>query len=183
MLFHVSKTENLKVLVPKVSTHGTPFVYAIDNLYIALLFGAPKDDFDLLIDLVDGKAIVSECYENAFKEIYENQECSVYQVEDSTFLRNKTGWSPELVSKEPVQVVKEWKVDNLYNVLMQEVKNGNILLYTYNNSIEYRGKISNHIVDRLIRFEILDDEIPAKIKEKFPRIIDGLEKLISGEYL
>ncbi len=85
MLYHVSKTENLKVLVPKPSTHGTPLVYAIDNLYLALLFGAPKDDFDLLIDFVEGKARVFECYENAFKEIYENKKCSVYQVEDAAF--------------------------------------------------------------------------------------------------
>ena len=107
----------------------------------------------------------------------------MYQVEDAAFLKNETGWSLELVSKEPVQVVREFKVDNLYNVLMREVKNGNIIHNTYNDSIEYRRKISNHVVDRLIRFEILDGEIPARIKEKFLKIIDGLEKLLSGEYL
>ena len=183
MLYHVSETENLSVLVPHVSTHGTPFVYATADICIALLFGAPKDDFDLFIDFADGKAVVCECYENAFKNVYENKKCSVYQVEDTTFIKDATGWPPELVSKEPVPVVNEYKVDNLYHVLMQEVENGNILLSLYDNSIEYRKKISNHIVDRLIRFEILDGEIPAKIKEKFPRLLEGLEKLISGEYL
>lgn len=183
MLYHASETENLKVLVPKVSTHGTPYVYATDNLHIALLFGAPMDDFDLVIDLVDGKARVSECYMNAFKGIYENRKCSVYQVEDATFLKDKTGWSAEFVSKEPVQVLKECRVDHLYDALMQQVNNGNILLDVYNNSIEYRRRISNHIVDRLIRFGILDNEIPARIQERFPKIIHGLKELISGEYL
>lgn len=183
MLYHASRTENLKVLIPKASTHGTPLVYATDNRSLALLFGASKDDFDLLIDLTEGKIVVFECYENAFKEIYEQKSCSLYQMESSAFVKNKTGWSGEFVSTEPVQVMKECKIENLYSAVMQEVKNGNILLYTYSHSIEYKRIISNHIVDRLIRFEILDGEIPARIRERFPRIIKGLKALMSGEYL
>ena len=49
MLFHVSSTPDIKVLEPRVSTHGKAYVYAIENLVTGLLFGAKKDDFDLII--------------------------------------------------------------------------------------------------------------------------------------
>ena len=32
MLFHVSSTPDIKVLEPRVSTHGKAYVYAIENL-------------------------------------------------------------------------------------------------------------------------------------------------------
>ena len=40
MLYHVSSTQNIKVLEPRVSTHGKAYVYAIENLVTGLLFGA-----------------------------------------------------------------------------------------------------------------------------------------------
>lgn len=39
MLYHISDIHNLKTLVPKVSTHGKAYVYAIDNIVTGLLFG------------------------------------------------------------------------------------------------------------------------------------------------
>ena len=47
-MYHVSATHKIKELKPHISTHGKSYVYAIDNLVAALLFGAKKDDFDLL---------------------------------------------------------------------------------------------------------------------------------------
>ena len=49
MLYHVSPVAGLKTLQPRVSTHGKEYVYAIDNMVTALLFGAKKDDFDFLL--------------------------------------------------------------------------------------------------------------------------------------
>lgn len=42
MLYHISNVHGLKILEPRISTHGQAYVYAVDNLTIGLLFGAKK---------------------------------------------------------------------------------------------------------------------------------------------
>ena len=183
MLYHVSKTSDLKIIEPRKSTHKIAYVYAIDNIHTALLFGAKKDDFDFILDESDGKPIVYECYRDAFKEIYNNKSCSIYELNDEGFIRNKTGWEPELVSEHPAVVIKETKIDDLYGRLIDEVKSGDIILNLYDSSKEYKRMISNHILDRIIRFEILDNKIPDKLFAKFPKLITQLEKINNGEYI
>lgn len=94
-----------------------------------------------------------------------------------------TGWEPELVSEHQTVVVREIKIDNLYGYLMDEVKAGNIILNLYKSSKEYKSMISNHILDRIVRFEVLDGKIPDKLISKFPKLINQLEKINNGEYL
>ena len=50
MLYHASARPGLEVLEPHVSTHDCAYVYAIRGRITAACFGAPKDDFDLLMD-------------------------------------------------------------------------------------------------------------------------------------
>ena len=44
-MYHVSSISGLKELKPAVSRHATAYVYATDNLVVAILFGAKRDDF------------------------------------------------------------------------------------------------------------------------------------------
>lgn len=98
-------------------------------------------------------------------------------------MKGMTGWEPELVSEHQTVVVREIKIDNLYGYLMDEVKAGNIILNLYKSSKEYKSMISNHILDRIVRFEVLDGKIPDKLISKFPKLINQLEKINNGEYL
>ena len=183
MLYHVSKTSDLKIIEPRKSTHKIPYVYAIENVDTALLFGAKKDDFDFILNEIDGKPVVYECYKDAFKEIYSNKSCSIYELDDEGFMKGKTSWEPELVSEHPTVVFREIKIDNLYDYLMEEVKADNIILNLYKSSKEYKSMISNHILDRIIRFEVLDRKIPDKLISKFPKLINQIKKIKNGEYL
>lgn len=80
MLYHVSDTGGIKVLEPKVSSHGKAYVYAIENLVTGLLFGARWDDFDFILDTNDsGISEVYECYPDAFERIYSGRSCYVYE--------------------------------------------------------------------------------------------------------
>ena len=57
MLYHASKIRGMRTIEPHISTHGKAYVYAIRNQVTAVCFGAPKDDFDLLMDNQDGKTV------------------------------------------------------------------------------------------------------------------------------
>ncbi len=93
MVYHASQQAGLTRLLPHASTHGTPYVYAINNRLTALFFGAPRDDFDLLLDEEEGRPVVYECYPNALERVYSGKPCSLYTLGRKAFWRSRPGGS------------------------------------------------------------------------------------------
>ncbi|MCM1039987.1 MAG: hypothetical protein NC434_11755 [Ruminococcus sp.] len=188
MLYHVSPQSDLKILQPHVSTHGTAYVYAIEDMVTGMLFGVKQDDFDFLIsnDENTGIPIICECYPDAFRTVYQGQSCSVYQVAEEGFQRGKTSWDAELVCEKEVSVIKETVIDDLYERLLEEERMGHLMICRYEFRDEYRKKISSHIVDRLIRFEIDLDKCMEQDKRfalYYKDIIRGLQNIMDGHLL
>lgn len=154
ILYHVSPTPGLTVLTPHVSSHGKPYVYAIDDLTTGLLFGTKKDDFDFLLS-TGGDSIpdVFECYPGAFQQVYEGKNCSVYEVSGDTFLRGMTSWTSELVSESAVPVLRELPVPDLYAALLEREKQGALRVHPYSHTPEYRALIARELVARIVRFD------------------------------
>lgn len=99
-------------------------------------------------------------------------------------MKGMTGWSPEYVSKTEVKVLNEIIIKDLHKRLLEEEKKENLIIHRFEDSIEYKRMISNHIVDRLIRVNILDKfEIDEKIKNHYGEIISLLQEALSGKYL
>lgn len=183
MLYHVSQTAGLKSLSPHPSTHQTPYVYAVENMVTGFLFGAEQDDFDLRISTeTDGKPIVMECYPDAFRTAFFGKTCTVYEVEETDFLRGKTAWSAEFVSEKEVAVVREIPVEDLYARLLQEEANGKLTVHRWEDTAEYKRVVSAHIVDRLIRFGAVDTE-NSRLKKHYGRLIDALQSILDGHLL
>ncbi len=187
MLYHVSPVAGLKTLQPRVSTHGKGYVYAIENMVTALLFGVKKDDFDFLLYTNDkGTPIIYECYPDALKSVYQRKNCSVYYLNDDGFQRNKTSWDVELVCENEVQVIEELVIDDLYNRLLDEERNEKLIIHRYEYCAEYRKIISNHIVDRLIRFEIdlnRITETDSRFAKYYKAIVEELISITDGHLL
>lgn len=184
MLYHVSNIHGITMLEPRESTHGKKYVYAIENVVTGLLFGAKQDDFDFIIDMDHEITEVYECYPHAFEIKYKNQNCSVYELEDTGFLRGQTGWDAELVCETPVKVCREIFIDDIYTALLNEIEQKNIILHRYRDTLEYKSIISEHIVDRLIRFDMLNSpKLDQRFYKYYGKIIETLKELISGKYL
>ena len=183
MLYHVSSTPGIRVLQPRVSSHGKAYVYAIENLVTGLLFGVPHDDFDFMLTADDsGLPSVYECYPDAFRQVYSGKACTVYQVQEEGFLRGVTGWNPELVCEREVEVLSESHVPDVYARLLEAEADGKLILYRYCDAPEYKKLISEHIADRLIRFRKLDSQDP-RILEHFGKIVDGLKAVMDGHLM
>ncbi len=185
MVYHVSSTPGIKVLTPRVSTHKKAYVYAIESLVTGLLFGVRHDDFDFLIN-TNKKGIpeVYECYPDSFRRVYQGKSCSVYELKEDGFQRGMTTWSPELVCESEVPVEREVAIDDLYSRLLQEREKGNLILHPYMDSPEHRRLISEHIVDRLIRFDAMGNlETDARFQKYFRPIIDELRSIMDGHLL
>ena len=178
MLYHVSPAAGLKVLVPKVSTHGKAYVYAIENMVTGLIFGAKQDDFDFHISTdAHDRPILCECYPDAFRTVYQGKSCSVYVVSDEGFERGRTSWEPELVCESEVPVQEEMIVPDLCERLLAEEAQGHLTIRRYERTDEYRRFIAAHIVDRIIRFNV-DLKRIAESDPRFATHYQGIVKLL-----
>lgn len=189
-LYHVSHTPNLKILEPKISSHGKPYVYATTNLELALFFGSKKSHGDLdgiygTTDIENGNVLSKptpffyESFPNSFKERFEGESCSIYEVDPSTFKKGQTSFASEVVSEEPVKILKETKIEDLYVYLKQLIKDKKIIFHKFSNDKEYQEKLLQHIKDRLQRMNILaikNTGIYNFCKEKFPDILAVMEQ-------
>lgn len=183
-LYHASTQAGIKVLKPSPSTHKKAYVYATDNLVTALLFGAKHDDFDFLIT-TEGIPNIYECYRGAFKEKFGGKRCYVYGCDGEMFKRGVTGWDAELVSECETPVIFETEVCDLCERLQEEAKRGNLKIHFFSDDGEYKAKISEHIADRLVRFDLL--KVFSKKDERgekyFKKLIAALKRAIDGTNL
>lgn len=161
MIYHASKQMGLKELVPQISTHGKKYVYAINNRLTAILFGAPKDDFDVLIDELNGKPVIYECYPNALKRIYFEKTCFLYALGEDGFLFNQTGWEPELICEHSVPVVTEEKIENIYEEIVASIQNGDCIFHKYSEDEAYQNFLQDELSERIKLFGITDDQMNA----------------------
>lgn len=187
MLYHASNISGLKTLQPHTSTHQKPYVYAIENMTTCLLFGAKHDDFDFMISSDENKhPIVYECYPDSFKKVFEKKSCSVYEVSDDGFKQGMTSWDAELVNENEVSVINEIVVTDLYDKLREEELSGCLIVHRYQFSDEYRKKITEHIVDRIVRFDIDLDNITnqdIRFSTYYNDIIERLKDIMDGHLL
>ena len=97
-------------------------------------------------------------------------------------MRGMTSWSSELVSENEVAVVRETVVHDLYSHLLDEESCGNLIVCRYEDTADYKRTISEHIVDRLVRFDAVYTE-NEKIKKHYGKIIDALKDIMDGHLL
>lgn len=154
MIYHASQIEGLHTLKPQVSTHGKAYVYGIRSKLMAMLFGAPKDDFDLLIDGEDGKPVVYECYPDALKKVYSGKSCQLYTLEETGFLSGMTGWEEELVCPCPVTVLKEEHIPDIYAQLMLAAGEHRCSIHLYEGSDQYLSFLREELQERVKAFGI-----------------------------
>lgn len=183
MLYHVSPVPGLRRLEPRASTHGKPYVYAVQNLTAGLLFGARQDDFDFRVDTgEDGVPTVYECYPGALRAVYGGARCSVYEVREEGFRQGMTGWSEEWVCERAVPVERETVVEDLLERLLREEAAGRLILRRYADTPEHRRLVSEHVVDRLIRFHALGSQ-EERLRTHYGRLIEALRSAMDGHLL
>lgn len=187
MLYHVSAVRGLTTLLPHTSTHGTPYVYAIENRVTALLFGAKQDDFDFIISAGEnGTPVVSECRPGVFEDVYQNHSCSVYEVREDGFMRGRTGWEPELVCETPVTVLRETVVPDLWEELSAAAHNGALTLHRYAYTDAYRRMVAAHLADRFLRFGINPASIgqtDARFATHYKQLTLAMQTVLDGRLL
>lgn len=95
-----------------------------------------------------------------------------------------TGWDLEYVCEREVPILRGYHIPDPYGRLRAEQEQGNIMIYEFRNDMAYKRFISEHIVDRLIRFDALDClETDARFQNYYENLILGLRSLMDGHLL
>lgn len=173
MLYHASQTPGLTELIPHRSTHKIPYVYAIRTRVTALCFGAPKDDFDLLMDEEKGIPELWECYPGAFQRVYGGKSCSLYAVSEEDFLEGQTGWEPELVCPHAVTVVREEKIPDLFAALRSAADQGLCTLHEYSEDAEYQAMLREELGSRIRSYGLTQVQL-----DQDPRFVQFLNQIL-----
>ncbi len=171
-LYHASHQPGLTVLLPHASTHGEAYVYAISNPVTALLFGAPKDDFDLLIDEEAGLPVLWECYPGALEQVYQHKSCFLYTVSAQGFLEGKTGWEPELVSPSPALVLQEETIPDILVKLLEQAEKGLCVLHRYSQDEQYQSFLRDELSERIEAFGLTPERLQQD--PRFPQYFNKL---------
>lgn len=97
-------------------------------------------------------------------------------------MRGMTPWAPELVSENEVKVIREMIVEDLYSSLLEEEARGNLLIRRYEENMDYKHIVSEHIIDRLIRSDAVYAQ-NERLEEHYGKLIDALQELMDGHLL
>ncbi len=158
-------------MIPQASTHAKKYVYAINNRITAIFFGAPKDDFDILMDELNGKPVIYECYPNALKRIYLGKSCSLYGLMEKGFLLDQTGWEPELVCERTVPVVCEEKIENIYEEIMISIEKGDCIFHKYSEDESYQKFLRDELLERIKDFGLTKLKADPRFELYFQKLL------------
>lgn len=147
-VYHGSKVNGLKELIPHKSTHGT-YVYATKNKEIAIIMSKRCGD-DATYSLTtnhEGRLDLVERIPHAFEKMFSNP-FSLYTLDASLFKNINTGFN-EVVSERKIPVLKEESYDNLIDAIDDLVNDGLINIYYYPERPNYIPEDDSDLIDKI----------------------------------
>ena len=174
MLYHASQTPGIKILEPRISNHGKPFVYLSqkrENVLVYLSNAVEKHcrENGFAHDGIytkwgpygfnsEGILILDEYYPNATRETYEGVSGYIYSA-------NETGKPMEdipyaFVTDKPVEVRSCEFVSDAYAALLQAAEQGKIII----NSCESSSPQKLKWIEKTVRDEYANPESTDEYK-------------------
>ena len=183
-VYHGSKTQGLKRLEPRKSTHGS-YVYATPYKVLAIHFSGRCGD-DLTYDIghfdtnEDGPWELVENIPGALEKMYSNSS-SIYSLSDAKFKDINSGFA-EVVSEEPVDVVKEDYCESVYDAILEAEKEGLIKIYRYPNKPKSFKPDGSDLLDKFKSYkELFGVELDQSKWERLvylhPELLDKINAL------
>ena len=80
-------------------------------------------------------------------------------LREEGFLSNQTKWKPERVCEHNVLVVREEKIENIYNEIIASIQTDNCIFHTYSTDEEYQMFLKDELSERVRHFGITDEQM------------------------
>lgn len=134
-VYHSSRTQGLKKVVPQESTHRVSWVYATCDMVMAAAFlGTLGGDLTCAVGRdteIEWTPFICERFDGAFDLRYGNVRGSIYVLPGKDFIAGKTQWDEEVVCSEAVTPIREIRISSAKEYLLQLAKEGALTVYFY----------------------------------------------------
>ena len=155
-VYHGSQINDLKKLKKAKRTHNKEWVYATPHKAIAVIFICNKaGDLNYYLGSNGTKEepiILVERKANMFKNIFDISG-SLYTLDARNFISGKTGWSAEVISEHDEEVLKEEKIKNVFEKLIELDKNKELILYLYPNRPDFIPLDNSDLIPKVIKWQ------------------------------
>lgn len=180
-VFHGSSIPNLKIIIPKESTHLKKWVYASLSKAIATIF-LSKLGNDLYYSLsgngVNSEIELVERKPLMFKKIFD---CDgyIYKLNASNFKSGLTSWSAEVVSDKEETVIDSEYIKCVYDELINLNNSGKIKLYLYPSRPDRIPLDNSDLIPKVIKWQERGFDINKfyelypELKEKYLDVINN----------
>jgi hypothetical protein len=129
-VYHASQRQGLKLIEPRVGTHGQAWVYVASDLVTASMFLGQHHDFILASGFSD-MPYICERFGGAFDRAKANVAASIYVLPGSSFQAHRTSFDPELISEVAVLPLQEIPILDAKTHLLELRDSGKLELYFY----------------------------------------------------
>ncbi len=189
-VYHASRVQGLKLIKPRRSTHGRPWVYATKDPVLAACFlGNRGGDFTCAVgrDPESGKPFICERFKGAFELRYRGVKGSIYVLSGKDFREGETGWDEEVVSPKPVVPLDEIRVSDAAAYLLELEKEGKLLIMRYPRKIAGIPEDDEDLVIRAVvwyrKFRPFGFLVLRELKRYHPQLLPRVEEALrTGKY-
>ena len=180
-VYHSSREQGLKKLIPQKSTHGVEWVYGTKDLVMSAVFlNSYGGDFTCSVGREEetGKVYICERFKGAFDLRYEGIQGSIYVLSQDNFLDGKTSWNEEVVCPVPVEIIGEIKIEDAREFLISLEEQEKLIVKYYPEKIDGIPSDDEDLVMRgIIWTRRFGDEILERVKLFHPHL---LERILQG---
>lgn len=177
-VYHCSNQSNLKILKPNISTHAKNWLYATkDPIMSAVFLGTKGGDFTCAVGRDSRTTIpyICERFEGAFNLRYEGITGSIYTLPGEKFHVNHTTWNEEVVCNRAVIPLKETKIKNAKNYLLNLEKNNELIIKFYPEKIDGIPHNDKDLVERAVIWtKKFGNQILDEIKKYHPHLLEKI---------
>jgi hypothetical protein len=186
--YHGSDQKDLSIIKPNISTHGMKCVYATKYRSIALLFLSRWNDFLMTLgtDIVDDKLKITltERYENALKDIYENRSGVIYTLDSKNFKQIKDMWDFEYISEHAETPISFEIIADILDEINVLSKNGEIEIFHYPNRPSNIPKDDSDMVNKCVElYKLSGDKYNAiYCINRFPELREKIVQVFKDDF-
>lgn len=186
MYYHASQTKNIKVLEPRISNHNKPLIYFSnkrENVLVYLSNAIEKFckenhfNYDGIWSkwasygfTKDGILEIQEYYPNATYETYHGISGYIYSVENISNIEKQADIPNAFHTSENVKVTGCEYIEDAYQEIQKEIKNGNIVLIKYEDFIKEKRDWLYNIIQKEYNEAVNHPEYRYFLINKFPFI-------------
>jgi hypothetical protein len=145
-VYHSSIRQHLRLIEPRVGTHGQAWVYAARDLVTASMFLGQHHDFILASGLTGDMPYIVERFAGSFNRAKANVTGSIYVLPGSSFQANRTGWQGDLISEIAVIPVLEIPIGNAKTHLLELRDAGKLEVYHFPDRPQFIPKDDSDLI-------------------------------------